>query len=147
MIEKSFYEVYTKFKLNFYRGIFERLKDREGSLSAAEAYAAEIIYALDGPTVGQFAHFLQVSSSNATYKINSLIKKGYIKKVQSKTDKREAHLHVTQKFMEYYAINQNYIDVVMKRINERFSPEELKNFDEMLAIISGELMPEARKRL
>ncbi|MCL2606294.1 MAG: MarR family transcriptional regulator [Coriobacteriia bacterium] len=147
MLKKSFYEVYTKFKLNFYRGIFERLKDREGSLSAAEAYAAEVIHALDGPTVSQFAHFLQVSSPNATYKANSLIKKGYVVRIKSKTDKRESHLHTTSKFMEYYAINQNYIDVVMERINERFTPEELEKFDEMLTIISSELMPETVERL
>lgn len=147
MLKSSFLEVYTKFKLNFYRGIFERLKDREGSLSAAEAYAAEVIHALDGPTVSEFAHFLQVSGPNATYKVNSLIKKGYVKKVKSKEDGRKLLLYATPKFMEYYAINQNYIDVVMDRINNRFTQEELAKFDEMLTVISTELMVETGERL
>jgi len=147
MLDKSFNEVYTKFKLNFYRGIFDRLKEREGSLSAAEAYAVEIIHALNGPTIGQFAHFLQVSSPNASYKVNSLIKKGYVKRVRSEVDRRESYLFTTPKFMEYYAINQNYIELVIERINERFTFEELEKFDEMLTVISSELMVEAGERL
>ncbi|MCL2438373.1 MAG: MarR family transcriptional regulator [Coriobacteriia bacterium] len=147
MVDSAFNEVYTKFKLNFYRGIFERIKEREGSLSASEAYAVEVIHALDKPTISQFAQFLQVSKSNATYKVNTLIKKGYIEKIQSDTDRREAHLHTTPKFMQYYAINQNYINVVTQRIKEHFSVEELKRFDEMLRIISSELMPEANEKL
>ena len=147
MLRDSFFEVYTKFKLNFYRGIFERLKEREGSLSAAEAYAAEVIHALDGPTISEFAHFLQVSGPNASYKVNSLIKKGYIKRVKSKQDKRESMLYPTEKFMEYYAINQNYIDVVMDRISNRFSDEDLATFDRMLSVISEELMTETSDKL
>ena len=147
MLESVFTEVYSKFKLNFYHGIFERLNEREGSLSAAEAYAAEVIHALDGPTMGQFAHFLQISNPNASYKVNTLIKKGYIRKVQSKADKRESHLYATQRFMDYYAINQNYVKVVSERITERFSAEELQQLEKMLTIISRELMPEAAEKL
>jgi len=147
MVNSSFTEIYTKFKLNFYRGIFERLKEREGSLSAAEAYSAEVIHALNKPTISQFAEFLQISKSNATYKVNALIKKGFIEKIKSDSDKREFHLHTTEKFMQYYAINQNYIATVMERINNRFTPEELQQFDSMLTIISRELMPEAHVQL
>lgn len=147
MVDSAFNDVYTKFKLNFYRGIFERIKEREVSLSASEAYAAEVIHALGSPTISQFAQFLQVSKSNATYKVGTLIKKGYVEKVKSDTDKREIHLHTTPKFMQYYAINQNYINVVTQRIKERFSPEELRQFDEMLRVISTELMPETNKKL
>ena len=142
MLEDSFSEVYTRFKLNFYRGIFERLKERESSLSASEAYAVEVIYALREPTISQFAEFLQISQPNATYKINGLIRKGYITKVNSSKDKREYHLVTTPKFLDYYAINQNYIAIVMQRIRKRFSPEETEQLDNMLQTISRELMPE-----
>jgi len=143
MLEDIFNEVYTKFKLNFYRGIFERLKERDSSLSAAEAYAVEVIYALGEPTVGRFAEFLQISLPNATYKINGLIHKGYIEKVNSSTDKREYHLVTTEKFRIYYAISQNYANLVMRRIRDRFSREETEQFEKMLLVISQELMPES----
>ncbi|MCL2403737.1 MAG: MarR family transcriptional regulator, partial [Coriobacteriia bacterium] len=147
MVDSAFGEIYLKFKLNFYKGIFERTQGREVSLSASEAYAVEVIYALGNPTISQFAQFLQISKPNATYKVNTLIKKGYIEKIKSDIDKRETHLHTTPKFMHYYAINQNYIIVVMQRIKERFSAEELKQFDEMLKVISRELMPETDEKL
>ena len=147
MLDDIFNEVYTKFKLNFYRGIFERLKEREASLSASEAYAVEVIYALHEPTISQFANFLQISQPNATYKINTLIRKGYIEKINSNVDKREYHLRTTGKFANYYAINQNYIHTVMQRIRERFSDEETKQLERMLNIISRELMTESTDKL
>ena len=147
MLEKTFIEVYTKFKLNFYRGIFARLNERESSLSATEAFAVEVIYGLGEPTISQFAEFLKISLPNATYKVNSLIKKGYIEKVNSSADRREYHLRITTKFTDYYAINQNYITTVMNRINERFTKEEASQLEGMLRIISRELMPESEDSL
>ena len=104
----------------------------------------EIIYALSEPTVNEFANFIQVSSPNAAYKVNSLIKKGYIEKIQSSEDKREYHLRVTSKYIQYYNLSQNYVNQVSKRIEERFSKEELEKFEEMLTIVCDELMPEVR---
>jgi len=147
MLEDIFNEVYIKFKLNFYRGIFERIKERDSSLSAAEAYAVEVIYALGEPTIGRFAEFLQISLPNATYKINGLIYKGYIEKVNSSTDKREYHLVTTEKFRTYYAISQNYANLVVRRIRERFSREETEQFEKMLLVITQELMPESSTQL
>ena len=143
MLEDIFTEVYTKFKLNFYRGIFQRLKDRESSLSASEAYAVEVIYALRQPTISRFAEFLQISQPNATYKVNSLMRKGYIEKVNSSTDKREYHLVTTQKFYEYYSISQNYIRLVMERVREKFPQEVIERLENTLRVISEELMPES----
>jgi len=142
VLERAFKEVYTRFKLNFYRGIFQRLQGREGSLSASEAYAVEVIYALHKPTISQFADFLHISQPNATYKINTLIKKGYVEKVKSDTDRREFHLCTTPRFQKYYAINENYLDTVMQRIRDRFTPDEIARFEHMLHVISTELMPE-----
>jgi len=147
VLETVFSEVYTKFKLNFYRGIFERLQERESSLSASEAYAVEVIAALGEPSVSQFADVLNVSKPNATYKVNTLVNKGYITKVKSSTDGREYRLVTTPKFHQYYAINQNYLATVTQRMRERFSAEEIEQLEGMLNVISNELMPEASDRL
>lgn len=145
MLNEIFQEVYSKFKLNFYRGIFSRVHDRLGSLNVTEAFAVEAIYALREPTIGEFAEAIGISQPNATYKINSLISKGYVEKVNSDTDKREYHLKVTQKFLNYYNINNDYIHEVMERIKKRFTPEDAARFEEMLYVISRELMPENAK--
>ena len=89
MLLKSFIDVYTKFKLHFYKKVFESLQDREASLTTVETFCMEIIYAMNKPTINQFAKLANISSSNAAYKVNNIIKKGYLKKVQSKEDKRE----------------------------------------------------------
>ena len=145
MLEKSFFEVYDKFKLQFYRKIFELVRERDGSLSAMEAFSLEVIKMLDEPTVGQFADFLNISQSNATYKVNNLIKKGYLVRQNSTTDRREYHLILSEKFYNYMNLLANYEKTVMERIEQRFPREDVDCFDRMLKVISDELMPECRK--
>lgn len=84
MLEQNFQSVYEKFKLQFFRRLFSQVREREGSLSAMEAFSVEVIHELDAPTIGQFADFLGISQSNATYKVNNLIRKGYIVKENSR---------------------------------------------------------------
>ena len=145
MVEDSFTEIFSKFEMQFFRRIFDLVREREGSLSAMEAFSLEIIQMLDNPTVGQFADFLNISQSNATYKVNSLIKKGYLERQNSTTDRREYHLVLSEKFYRYQELMTSYENTVLERIGERFSPEDLRKFDEMLTIISHELMPECDK--
>lgn len=142
MLKNSFFTVYTKFKLHFYKEIFQRFQTREASLSTVETFCMETIMALGSPTINEFASFMCISSPNAAYKVNSLIKKGYLRKVQSEEDRREYHLEVTQKYIDYYNISATYMVEVMDRIADRFTPEECKKLEQMLVIISQELMPE-----
>lgn len=142
MVEENFTEVFEKFEMQFFRRIFDLVREREGSLSAMEAFSIEIIKMLDNPTVGQFADFLNISQSNATYKVNSLMKKGYLVRQNSSTDRREYHLVLSEKYYRYEELMTSYEHTVIERIQERFSPEDLKKFDEMLGVISHELMPE-----
>lgn len=142
MLETNFIRLYDKFKLEFFRRLFSLVKEREGSLTAMEAFAVEIIHQMNGPTISQFADFLGISQSNATYKVNSLIKKGYIVRQNSQIDRREYHLVLSEKFLNYVGLFNNYEHTVMQRISERFSPEDVQRFDEMLGVIARELMPE-----
>ena len=142
MMEQDFQRVYEKFKLQFFRRLFSQVREREGSLSAMEAFSVEVIHQLNAPTIGRFADFLGISQSNATYKVNNLIRKGYIVKENSDTDRREYHLRPTQKYIDYYNISYSYLHTVVERARERFSPEDCAKLEEMLTIVSTELMPE-----
>lgn len=62
MLEKDFNEVYTKFKLHFYRAVFGRFKRREATLTTVETFCMEIILALKEPTHNEFASFAHISS-------------------------------------------------------------------------------------
>ena len=142
MLKESFIKVYSKFRIHFYSKFFERIKDREASLTTVETFCMEIIYSMNNPTVNEFAKIANISSPNAAYKINHLIKKGYLKKVRSEHDKREYHLKVTEKYLSYYELSNQYITEIMDRLENRFSKEELEDFEHILNVLGDELMKE-----
>ena len=65
-----------------------------------------------------------------------------MEKIQSTTDRREYHLRPTRKYIEYYNISYSYLHTVVERARKRFSPEDCAKLEEMLTIVSTELMPE-----
>ena len=142
MLEQTLSEVYTKFKIHFYQEMFKQLNSRETSLTTVELFCVEIIHALKNPTVAEFANFINVSSPNAAYKINSLIQKGYITKTQSETDRREYHLQVTDKYYNYFNLSQKYVNKVVERSKDFFTAEQVEILDGILKDMSHELMQE-----
>lgn len=61
---------YARFRLITYRSMFRLLRERDSSLSAAEAFAVDVIYLLQEPTIKEFADCLGISQPNATYKVD-----------------------------------------------------------------------------
>ena len=141
-LEENFAEIYAKFKIHFYKEMFSQLSEREASLTTVETLCVETIHALNNPTVNEFSSFIKISPPNAAYKINSLISKGYIKKVRSADDKREYHLMVTDKYYKYYNLSRSYVNSVMERIRQYFPAEQLSVITKFLQVINDELMPE-----
>ncbi|MDR2108903.1 MAG: MarR family winged helix-turn-helix transcriptional regulator [Coriobacteriales bacterium] len=142
-LEWIFNDVYTKFKLQFYRRIFQRFEIREASLSTVEMFSVEMIYSLGKPTVSEFAKFVNISTANATYRVQGLIRKGYLRKERSQEDRRESYLLVTERFHEYLRLSTGYVNTVVARIEKRFEPGDVETFRRILQTISNELMPEA----
>lgn len=134
---------YERFRLLSYRRLFHLLRERDGSLSATEAFSVDVIYLLRGPTVREFADCIGISQPNATYKVNSLIQKGYIEKIPSVLDRREAHLHVTEKFMRYCQEGEGALAGAAHILKERFSPEEVHTFTRMMETLTEALDEEA----
>lgn len=130
---------YEKLRLITYRALFKQLRERDGSLSATEAYAIDVIYLLREPTVKEFADCIGISQPNATYKINSLMQKGYLEKTPSMTDRRESHLHVTKKFLDYYQRGDDALTRAFRSLQEKFSAEEIELFSRMLSELSDTL--------
>ena len=138
MLERNFQKVYNRFKLSLYSRVFKEFgsKEEEG-LSAMEVILMEIILALGEPTVNEFASMSTLSAPNAAYRINQLVKKGYISKIQSDKDKREFHLKVTDKYTEKYGDIFSYINKVSARIRDRFPAEdELMKETNILRIVA-----------
>ena len=132
MLYKEVVNLYKKFRLINYRGLFGRIKEKDGSLSATEAFSVDVIYLLGEPTIKQFSDFLGISQPNATYKVNCLVSKGYVTKVPSDEDHREFFLHVSDRFYGYYDTKTQFIHNAVKKLESEFSPEELDTFEKML---------------
>ncbi|MEN6338766.1 MAG: MarR family winged helix-turn-helix transcriptional regulator [Clostridiaceae bacterium] len=117
-------ELYKNLRLVHYRNLFTQLKEKAGSLSATEAFSAEVIYLLDHPTISEFAAFLGISQPNASYKVNALVTKGYLERVGSDDDRREAHLNVTRKFLDYYGRQMPDVSSAVSAALESFTQAE-----------------------
>lgn len=144
MLNRNFRRMYDKFKLLLYDRVFRSFSEgEEDSLTNFEVLCMEIIGALRQPTVNEFAEAAQISSPNATYRINQIIKKGYVKKIRGEQDKREYYLVPTEKYLQRYGVIYDYINLVSDRIRDRFSKEEVALLDKMLRIVVKELTPEA----
>lgn len=133
---------YDKCRLHFYMQVFSRFENREATLTTVESFSMECIQALDHPTIAEFADMMNISSSNAAYRVSSLVRKGYLKRIQSNEDARMFYLEPTAKFMKYYKINTEYLETVVRRCRARFSDEDYNKLSEYLHIINTELMPE-----
>ena len=119
MLEQAFQDVYTKFKLHFYQNVFQRFATREATLTTVESFCMEGIMAMGEPTIAEFSRMMQIS-----------------------THRREYHLRPTQKYIDYYNISYSYLSTVIERVRQRFPEEDVDKLEEMLSVISNELMPE-----
>ena len=137
--EELFAKVYTQFKMHFYRAVFRNFENREATLTTVETFCMEVIHAMGRPTINEFASFLRMSSPNAAYKVNNLVRKGYLRRVRSEKDHREYYLEVTQRYIDYCNVSNSYVDDVMKRVRERMTDKEWADFHHTLEILSDEM--------
>ena len=141
-MEELFFDVYNKFKLHFYKDVFVNFGNREATLTTVETFCMEVIYAMNKPTISEFAKFVGISPPNAAYKVNCLVKKGYLNRIPSSADRREAYLEVTDKYLDYFNFSVNYANTVLQRMKDNLSKEDLESLTRILNIMTTDLMPE-----
>ena len=142
MLYQKLKTLYEKVRLQHYRDLFRRVKERDGSLSATEAFAADVIYLLGSPTVSAFADTLGISQPNATYKINNLVSKGYAVRGGSDADRRECRVSVGERFFSYYDTDYPFIADSVKKLQEHYTPEQLTLLEKMLDDVIGYMCEE-----
>ena len=136
MLTDEIINLYNRFRLMTYRALFGRIRERDGSLSATEAYTVDVIFLLENPTITQLAETLGISQPNATYKVNNLVAKGYVQKSVSEDDKREIRLRVSDRFYRYYGDLDHFADEAARVLGDEYSPDELELFQRMLRTLS-----------
>ncbi len=139
MLEEHIMRITDKIHLQFYRRLFSIIKEREGSLTAMEVFAVEVIHSLGAPTVSEFADFIGISRPGASYKVASLIQKGYVVKEASEDDKREFRLRLTEKYYNYISLYEEGLLAYIREVEEQFTPEQLCSFDAILSKVEGKI--------
>ena len=97
----------------------------------------ELIYTMNGTcTASKLAELLHVSKPGVTSKLNELMRQGLITKRPDPKDKRKSYLFVNDDAISQYKVFRRQDSEAIKRITDRFTPEEMGKFCEMLDIIS-----------
>ena len=142
--KKLIESVYNSFHMNFIYEMYSKKGRPADPLTTSEIFSMEVIVALGRPTVNQFASYLHLTSPNAAYKVNHLVSKGYLNKIQSETDKRVFYLEATQKYLDHYAINRSYTERVFARTRKRLTKEEWATFKKVMTVIHEEQEAESK---
>lgn len=115
-----FIQLYRRMRLVIYR----RLLRRTGQLSAADSFAADIIYLLEQPTLTQFAGEMGISQPSASYRVNELAQKGVVEKVISPRDRRECRLRVGAEYRKKTLDAPGRVEALMGELTRRFTRQE-----------------------
>lgn len=133
--------LYSKLTLSFYRNTAKSQQDNElSSLSTTDVSTLEVVYLLDHPSYKELTDFLGLTTSNANYRISKLIDKGYLQREQDKSDKRRYFLSVTDKFMQYYCVNDDFMVQTEQRAQERLTKKDLDELERLFGILINEIM-------
>ena len=121
MLTESLSRVMLRMRLGFMRKMFITVREESKDLTPMER-----------PTISQFARFAGISQSNATYRVNCLIRKGYVNRVPSDKDRREFHLELTDKFRGCGPAFEQSCRVLAKRIALHMTREETEKLTAVL---------------
>lgn len=138
MLYRKFLSCYHRLRLLQYRSLFTRIRDKSWKLSPVEACDADVVYVLGRPTVKQFSEFLGISLPNASYRVRNLIDKGLIDKIPSQEDRRAYYLQATDKLQQYFHGNHSLVLSAMNRLEQKYAPEQLQLFCEILEDLTKE---------
>lgn len=92
----------------------------------------DLIAFTENCTVSKLAEMLHVSKPSVTIKVNELVEQGYVVKTKSETDGRIHYLSIAPCAREPYCEEDRRFDIMIKRLKENFSKEELDRFSEIL---------------
>ena len=132
MLTEALTRVILRMRVGFLRKMFITVREESQDLTPMEIFCLEGIEAMERPTISQFARFTGISQSNATYRVNCLIKKGYVNRVPSNKDRREFHLELTDKFKGCGPVFEQSCRVLAKRISLHMTPEETEKLTSIL---------------
>ncbi len=108
-------------------------------LTITQMHYIEVISRLQNPNVTELAVELKLSKPTVTVGVDRLIEKGYIEKVQSDGDRRNSHLHLTEKGEKINEMHDYAHNKFVELISESIDKEELIKLEELLEKLTSKL--------
>lgn len=94
-------------------------------LTYRQLHCLELIDKLQNPTLTELAENLMITKPSTTAMIDKLAEKGYVRKVKSDTDRRSAHLHLTDHGEEAGALHEKVHIKFAKLLTKNLSDSEI----------------------
>ena len=106
-------------------------------LTTTQLNYLEIIGELKNPTITELASVMRLTKPSITIVVDRLAAKGFVRKVQSDSDKRSSHLHLTElgeQINKRHDYAHNYmIDLIEKKLDK----SEVESFTLLLDKITN----------
>ncbi len=132
-----FNELYNKFMERYVSS--ESYKECFSNMSYKEVSYLSEIHIHQGISLVELSKKMGVTKSAVSQIVNKLCKKKYIEKKQSKYDKRESNLYLTEKIEKVYAKNDKSLNKIFDESLSSISEEEKKIFCKLLIKINKKL--------
>ena len=102
----------------------ELKKSQFSDLSIKEMHTIEAIGVGDNKTTGEVAKTLSVTVGTLTVAVNNLVKKGYVDRVRSDSDRRIVRLKLTNRGRLFYRSHQHFHKQMVEAALEDMAVEE-----------------------
>ena len=99
--------------------------ERFSELSMRQILYLTTIIRLGRPTFSDLARELNVSKPSVTANVTTLIKKGYVQKVQDHEDLRSFHIILTSKAIEFDRLHQNIHKTLARQLAGNLDEKEI----------------------
>lgn len=101
-------------------------------LTLTQMHYLEVISQLGNPNITELASALQLTKPTVTVGIDKLIERNYVYKVPSDDDRRNSHLHLTDKGRQINAMHAYAHERFSELIAETLEPHEIETLVQIL---------------
>lgn len=123
-------------------------RNTDSELSVRELHIIEAVSVLEATkssTMSKTAQHLSITIGALTTAVNVLVRKGYIKRGQDKSDRRVVYLHLTERGAEAEKIHQKFHQQMIGNVSESLSVEEFEALISSLEKLSNFFESQIRK--
>ncbi len=107
--------------------------ERFSELSMRQMLYLNTIIRMGHPTFSDLARELNVSKPSVTASVGTLVKKGYVAKVQDHEDLRSFHIVTTQKALDFDELHQNVHKNLAHHLAAQLNDNEIEQLASLLA--------------